>query len=257
VAVVRRTARALLPVRVRRALRRMVGQPAPPPRPRPTDPPAVSTRLGPNVPGGIRRIHVGSGPHALLADWWNVDIRPFRGVDEVADVTQPWPWPEVDYVFGEHFLEHLDPADAVAFVVEAGRRLSPGGRLRLSTPAIEYAWRTHVATADDDERRVAEATYRMNRWFHGWGHRFVWSRPLLGRLLSESGYAPVTFHAYGESDDPVLAGLEQHGGYDVTADGYPSVWIVEATRGPAAIVRPDGLLEELELEFARHVRAGH
>jgi hypothetical protein len=28
--------------------------------------------LGPNSPDEIKKIHVGGGPHAIMADWWNV-----------------------------------------------------------------------------------------------------------------------------------------------------------------------------------------
>ena len=38
-------------------------------------------RRGPNDPGGIARLHVGCGPKNLMADWWNVDIRSFKGID--------------------------------------------------------------------------------------------------------------------------------------------------------------------------------
>jgi hypothetical protein len=27
--------------------------------------------LGPNSPDGIKKVHVGCGPHAIMADWWN------------------------------------------------------------------------------------------------------------------------------------------------------------------------------------------
>jgi hypothetical protein len=51
----------------------------------------MARRLGPNTPLGIRKVHVGCGPHAILPDWWNVDIRSFLGIDEVIDATAPWP----------------------------------------------------------------------------------------------------------------------------------------------------------------------
>jgi predicted SAM-dependent methyltransferase len=241
---------------MRRGILRLAGRPAAPGDTRSADG-AAAPRLGPGDDGGIMRIHVGSGPHNLLADWWNVDIRPFRGVDEVMDVTRPWPWSGLDYVFGEHFLEHLAPEDAVAFVVEAGRHLRPGGRIRLSTPAIEHLWRTTFPPGPVPDERVVDDTLRANRFFHGWGHRFMWSRPLLRRLLDESGFEAVSFHAYGESDDANLVGLERHGGDTVTADGWPSVWNVEAVRGARPIEPPPALLAELEREVSRHVRSGH
>jgi hypothetical protein len=196
-----------------------------------------------------------------MADWWNVDIRSFKGIDEVADVTATWPWTSLDYVYGEHFLEHLPLDGAVAFLGQALARLRPGGRIRLSTPGLEWVWQTHLRPGGSDEQVVAD-TYRANRAFHGWGHEFLYSRPFLERLLGRQGFVDVTFHAYGESDDPALRGLERHGTYQV-ADGWPNVWNVEAARptGDASSTdqpeTPPDLLEEIEREFVRYVKSGH
>lgn len=66
----------------------------------------TAERLGPNFPSGIKRVHVGCGPHAILPDWWNVDVRKFRGIDDVIDAAEPWPYTDLDFVFAEHFIEH-------------------------------------------------------------------------------------------------------------------------------------------------------
>jgi predicted SAM-dependent methyltransferase len=216
----------------------------------------VAPRLGPNEPGGIARLHVGCGPANLMADWWNVDIRAFKGVDEVADVTAPWPWRDLEYVYGEHFLEHLALDQAVSFLGQARDRLRPGGRIRLSTPGLEWVWHTHF-TADGSAAKTLEDTYRVNRAFHGWGHQFLYSRPFLEHVLTSSGLVDVRFFAYGESDDPNLRNLERHGTYEIV-DNWPNVWNVEATR-PAEEggTRSGELEEEIEREFVRYVRSGH
>jgi hypothetical protein len=213
-------------------------------------------RRGPNDPGGIARLHVGCGPKNLMADWWNVDIRSFKGIDEVVDVTAPWPWQNLDYVYGEHFLEHLGLDDAVAFLGQARLRLRPGGRIRLSTPGLEWVWQTHFK-ADQDASNVVTDTYRANRAFHGWGHEFLYSRPFLEHLLGAMGLTDVRFFAYGESDDPNLRNLEMHGTYVIT-DGWPNVWNVEATRPADDAWQPSSeFADEIEREFVRYVRSGH
>jgi predicted SAM-dependent methyltransferase len=220
---------------------------------------AVPTRarLGPNEPGGLRRIHVGSGPEHLLEDWWNVDVRRFPGVDEVLDATQPWPWSGLEAVYGEHFLEHLPLEGALDFLDQAAAHLRPGGILRLSTPSIEWVWATHLSLdpADDPRRRIAQ-TYAANRAFHGWGHRFLYSQAMLERLLVSAGFVDLSWHAFGESEVPGLRGLERHGGYTVR-DGWPSVWIVEAVRGERVGAIPSEVRAEAEEQFVRYVRGGH
>ena len=210
-------------------------------------------RLPPGTAGGLARLHVGCGPQNLMVDWWNVDVRGFPGVDQVVDVTKPWPWHQLDYVYGEHFLEHLRLDEAIRFLTQAAAGLRPHGRIRLSTPGLEWVWVTNFRPSGSDAE-IVEMTYRANRSFYGWGHCFLYSRPMLERMLSETGFGDPTFHRFGESEDPELRGLEQHGAFDVV-DGWPSVWIVEAVptgRPPSA-----SFVVEAEHELERHRRSGH
>lgn len=204
----------------------------------------------------IRKVHVGCGPHALLEGWCNSDLRAFKGVDHVMDATQPWPFRELTHVFGEHFIEHLAIDKAIDFLVHAGTSLASGGRIRLSTPNLAWVVRTHFSlTLADEEQRLKE-TLDLNRAFHGWGHRFLWSEEMLTGVMAMVGYEDVELFAYGESDHPELAGLERHGGYSVV-DGHPSVIIVEAVRGRQPIARQPGVDAWIDHEFLRHVRGGH
>ncbi len=52
------------------------------------------------------KVHLGSGP-LILPGWVNVDNLPYPGVDRVLDVTKGLPFKNVDYVFAEHFIEHI------------------------------------------------------------------------------------------------------------------------------------------------------
>jgi len=217
---------------------------------------AARRRRGPGELGGIKRVHVGCGPHNLLETWWNVDLRDFRGVDEVMDATQPWPWSDLDYVYGEHFVEHLRLDQAMEFLGHAGSSLRGGGALRLSTPNLDWVLHTHYRRSAVDERQRVFDTIRMNRAFHGWGHRFLYSDEMLRFLVLEMGFVDVRFCRYGESEDPDLRGLERHGNYSV-ADGKPSVVIVEASRGEKPIVPSPELATLVEDEFLRYVRSGH
>jgi predicted SAM-dependent methyltransferase len=188
-----------------------------------------------------------------MADWWNVDIRGFAGVDQVADMTVPWPWHGIGYVYGEHFLEHLSLDGAVQFLAEAAASLRPGGRIRLSTPGLEWVWRTHF-DGHAPEADVIAKTYQANRAFHGWGHQFLYSRPMLEHVLRGAGFTDVTFHDYGKSDDPALRGLERHPGWEIV-DGWPNVWIVEATPGGGGAT--GDLIAEVDHEMERYRRSGH
>ena len=203
----------------------------------------------------MRRLHVGCGPHDHKPAWWNVDVRPFDGVDETVDVSQPWPWSGLEYVYAEHFLEHLDPDQALDFLAHAGGSLVEGGVIRLSTPNLGWVLVVHrLASAGPDTG--LDPTIQINRAFHGWGHRFLYTRPFLEAMLRDMGFVDIRFCGYGESERPALRGLERHGDFYVT-DGEPSVLIVEASRGRAPIAAPATWRERLERDFLRHVRSGH
>lgn len=190
-----------------------------------------------------------------MPEWWNVDLRVFPGIDQQMDVTQPWPWRDrIQYVYGEHFLEHLRVDHAIDFLLEARRALVPSGRLRLSTPSLEWVMSTHFSLEESEPGSMHLQTLALNRAFHGWGHQFIFSKAAIEAALRATGYRDISFFAFGESDRPELRRLERHGGEKVV-DGYPSVWIVEASPDPQAADDVDPAYAELvEREFVDHVR---
>jgi methyltransferase family protein len=70
-----------------------------------------------------------------------VDARAFPGVDVVADLRAPWPWPDagVEEVFSSHFLEHLTGPERIHFVNELYRVLRVGGKATLVVPSWSSA----------------------------------------------------------------------------------------------------------------------
>lgn len=203
------------------------------------------------------RIHVGSGPKALKPDWWNVDIRDFPGTDAIMDVTAPWHgYHGVKYVYGEHFIEHLTPLQATNFLIYAYNSMVIGGRIRLSTPSLEWVQATHFSSKEINRQKLISNTFKINRAFHGWGHRFLWSRAMLEEALTAIGFRHIAFYALGASDDPFLRDLEEHGGY-VISGGFPSVWIVEGERTNDPSNQRLEFMESVSENFQRYVDGGH
>ena len=196
------------------------------------------------------RLHIGSGSQRLEG-WINVDIRPFPEVDVVADVTQGLDFSDVDSVYAEHFLEHLTVDDALDFLAEAHRVLGREGRVRLSTPNLDWVWATHYrleAEADDKVR----AGLALNRAFYGWEHKFLWNRETLGLALRLTGFRDLSWHCYGESDVATLRGLERHETCE-DSEELPHVLIVEGRKG---MPDPEGLgalRERFRRELLDHV----
>lgn len=219
--------------------------------------PKIAPRLGPSHSNGIKKVQVGCGPHNILLDWWNIDIRAFPGIDQVMDVTQPWLFTGLEYVYGEHFLEHLSLEGAVNFLNNACNSLKPGGTIRLSTPSLEWVLSTHFNLSESSTQQRISSTFAINRAFHGWGHKFLYSQDFLTSLLENLGWREIKYCEYGKSEQPALTELERHGKVSF-CQGYPSVWIVEAIRGdPPASSDLAAYNHVLEQSYIRYVRGGH
>jgi predicted SAM-dependent methyltransferase len=197
-----------------------------------------------------RLLHIGAG-RARLEGWTNVDIQALPGVDVVADVTKGLHFTNVEALFAEHFLEHLDLADAVSFLSEAHRIMKDGAWMRLSTPNLDWVWITHYSHNAPSETKT-DAALRLNRAFHGWRHRFLWNREILGQALTACGFDQVRWCRYGESEQSVFQHIERHDTYQDVPE-LPHVIIAEARRGEA---QPKLLAEFRELvtrEFLQHL----
>jgi predicted SAM-dependent methyltransferase len=181
-----------------------------------------------------KRIHVGSGSLPLRG-WLNLDIQDLPGVDFVADVRNGLPFAGVELIYAEHFVEHLPLDDALKFLEECRRVLAPRGILRLSTPSLDWVYVTHyrIGAWKTPDEAVFDSL-QMNKAFHGFGHQFLYNRPMLHASLKAAGFATVTDFAYGESRVPALTGIERHEKSPDTP-ALPHVLIVEATGiGPRA-----------------------
>jgi hypothetical protein len=196
------------------------------------------------------KLHIGCGA-CRLDGWINVDLQRLPEVDLALDVTRSFPFADLTHVFAEHFLEHLDPGDAIDFLVACHHALVPSGCLRLSTPNLDWVW-THL-----DPRRHGSPEEAMtsalhaNRAFHGWGHRLLWNRPLLAAALEATGYTDLHWCRYGDSAVPEFRGLERHD-RDPDDDGLEHVLVVDATRAAAVPEeRLTGIRVLLDSEFSR------
>jgi predicted SAM-dependent methyltransferase len=187
-------------------------------------------------------LHLGCGK-VILPDWLNVDLDPHPGVDRVLDVREGLPFEDVQFIFSEHFLEHLDLDDALALLRECRHVLRDDGVLRLTTPNLDWVWATSYATrwtAESATRASIDATQwphdasaardclALNRAFRAWGHRFLYNHGMLADALRSAGFARIEWCAYGESAHEALHNLERHERSPDTA-ALPHLLIAEAS----------------------------
>ena len=81
----------------------------------------MSDKISPRNSDGIRKVHVGCGPHAIMKDWWNIDIRKFQGVDK-AVAGQPESYELVHWNNSLHHMLNVEEAVEWSWKV-----LKPGG----------------------------------------------------------------------------------------------------------------------------------
>lgn len=93
------------------------------------------------------KLDLGCGKNKLPG-FIGVDQYTMEGVDVVANLSGPHPWPwednSVDEVHSSHFVEHLDAKQRVHFVNELHRVLKPGGVAKIVVPH----WSSHRAYGD-------------------------------------------------------------------------------------------------------------
>jgi len=181
-----------------------------------------------------QKLHVGCGTKNL-GGWINADIAPHRQLDVLLDGRAGLPFADnsMSCVYAEHFIEHLDQEEGIHFLSECHRILIPGsGVVRVSTPNLDWVWRTHYRYPADDEAKRLGA-FHLNKAFHGWGHQFLYNDIVLADSLRLAGFSGITFLEYGASDLDELRGIEQHevNTYRASRD-CPDVVIAQGTKSP-------------------------
>lgn len=177
----------------------------------------------------MNKLHLGCGP-VILDGWINIDLDS-PAADLRHDLTKPLPFEDstASHVFAEHLIEHIGHAQAQALLAECWRVLEPGGTIRITTPDLNWLATVYLSSLTHlwgDLWQPASPCAMLNEGMREWGHQFLYDSPELHALLSNAGFSRITEHAWRESDDPELAGLESR--------VYHRELIVEARKLPQA-----------------------
>jgi predicted SAM-dependent methyltransferase len=179
------------------------------------------------------KLNFGCGSN-LLPGWRNTDINRPNAEDRV-DITQPLPFADecAEFVFSEHCVEHVSPAQAWTFFKEVRRILKPGGVFRIAVPSIERVLLLGDNTYCADLRRLgfgdgskesAVANLICNH-----GHQALWSHDLLCCCFEALGLSPEECKV-GQSKHPELRDVEGHGKAIGDRNNLIETIVVEATK---------------------------
>jgi predicted SAM-dependent methyltransferase len=169
------------------------------------------------------KLHLGCG--TVYKDGWiNIDNNSdfnIQKLDLAYDLANGLPFPDnyADYIFHEHFIEHLSYRDGSVFLRECLRVLKPGGIMRFSTPDLNEAIREYQDPEIFLKNKPIRDSYgygnlspciTFNLGLREWGHQFIYDKPEIQSLLVTIGANRnnITFCASNESTDPALCNLE-------------------------------------------------
>lgn len=172
-----------------------------------------------------RKLQIGTGQN-ILPDWLNTDLEPCDGRVAFLDASEPLPFDDgaFDYVFSEHFIEHISYAQGLSMLEECCRVLKPGGRIRIATPNLNNIIALCRPPIGDLQQRYIKLCTDMhwpqvgsysagivvNNFFRYWGHQFIYDPETLGAALGRAGFCDVKWFTPGESADENLRALEGH-----------------------------------------------
>lgn len=199
----------------------------------------------------VRKFHAGCGGN-YFESWLNIDLEGNNRTIATLDLSKPFPISPstFDYVYSEHFFEHLSFEGQLNFLKESFRVLKPGGKIRMATPDFDFLARLTSEEKSDFQKEYLRwnkrvflkylpdelATdldidvYVINNYFRDWGHQLIHKKSSLREILGFCGFEVLGFQEVGESTDPMLQGLEHHGTMITDTYNKYETMVIEAVK---------------------------
>lgn len=171
----------------------------------------------------MKKLHIGCG-HNLLLNWDNADFEPQHPGVLYIDATKRFLFPDNHYqfIFTEHMIEHIPFESGKNMLSECYRILSPGGRIRISTPNLEFLIRLYNPVKSETEKQYINwagsvftpwapfpnEVFVINNFVRDWGHKFIYNADILRWTLTDAGFKNITRHNIFESNVEEFKNLE-------------------------------------------------
>ena len=143
------------------------------------------------------KLNLGSGD-VRLAGFLNLDL--CDAADVRMDITKGLhQWSRsVDYIYSEHFIEHVSYEQALFVLKECFRVLKVGGVVRIATPDLDEVvakyqgdWKDQPWLKHDDYQFIKTRGMMLNHGMRGWGHQYLYNEEDLRGLMREAGFVDV------------------------------------------------------------------
>ncbi|TSC95192.1 MAG: type 11 methyltransferase [Parcubacteria group bacterium Licking1014_1] len=193
----------------------------------------------------IKKLHLGAGSN-ILEGWCNTDINPDIKTGIFLDASKKFPFADCvfDYIFSEHMIEHLEFRKGINMLKECFRVLKPGGKLRVSTPNLQYLIELYNPKKTEIQRReiirivnmvfpdikIYEDVFVINNFFRNWGHKFIYDYKLFKELMEKNGFVNVVQCDVKKSNDENFRNIEAHGKFISEEINKLQTFIVEGAK---------------------------
>ncbi len=160
------------------------------------------------------KLNIGCGD-VKFHDWVNIDIEP--GADLVVDLRNGLPLEDdsADFIYNEHFIEHLKFEDGEKTIKEFYRVLKKGGILRIATPDLDYLvkkylndWKNQDWLTWPEFEYIKTKGLMINISMRDWGHEYLYNEEDLRNLVKKAGFKRITKHKLNESSYSELSNRE-------------------------------------------------
>src|SRR5206468_3129084 len=123
------------------------------------------------------------------------------------DATKQFPFESrsFDWVYSEHFIEHLEHDTAISWLKDVRRMLRPGGLMRLTTPDLALYVKGYLDNTSrffhEHSKRVrhlcpngapARRAWMLNQIFYFWEHRWLYDFDEILHTAKRAGFAPAS-----------------------------------------------------------------
>ncbi|AGB42133.1 hypothetical protein Halha_2259 [Halobacteroides halobius DSM 5150] len=141
-------------------------------------------------------LNIGCGD-VCFDGWVNIDLDS-KAADLNIDVRDGLPYEDnsIDYIYSEHFIEHLTVNEGIYFFEEVFRVLKKGGVMRVATPSLKSVVMQYLSDDWKDQEWIKKHGYEylqtraemINLSFRAWGHKYLYDEEELKRRLIEAGF---------------------------------------------------------------------
>lgn len=169
---------------------------------------------------GPIKLNVGCGTD-YKKGWINIDNNSDDNIEKLDlnwDLRNPLPYDDdsVDFIFNEHFIEHLTVEEGQAAIRDFMRVLKPGGIMRIATPDLEVTVDKYVNVPIEKDPVIKKykmdyiktRAERINIGFRAWGHKWIYDYEELERRLKEAGCKNIKRQKLRQSSSKDLENLE-------------------------------------------------